>query len=114
MYFVRPRPHPQYSGEPDRRLWRAPLAGGAEEFVLEGPDWDWFVTKKGVYFVAVTQQQFVLKFFDLTTRRIDSLKPVGNLGDGPNLAVSPDESSLLYTQLVPKKTDILLVKGMHW
>ena len=114
IYFIRPRPHPQYTGEPDRGLWRVSLAGGVEEFVLDGPDWDWSVTKKGVYFVDVTQPQFVLKFFDLTTRQIKSLKPVGPLGDGPNLAVSPDESSLLYIQGVAKKTDILLVKGMRW
>ena len=101
---------------PEHGLWRVPVAVGDEELVVDGPDWDWYVTKRGAYFIDVTGPQPVLKFLDLASRRVKLLKQ--QLGPRPpggkNLAVSPDETSLLYGQRILEQSDILLVKGVRW
>lgn len=112
LYFNHLDKYPQ--GFPDAGLWRIPVTGGEEEFVLDGPQWEWAVAKSGVYFIGGADPNRTLKFFDFAARQTRDLHHVDGFASGPNLAVSPDETSLLYGQLVPEQTDILLVKGIRW
>ena len=112
LYFNHLDKYPQ--GFPDAGLWRVPVAGGEEEFVLDGPQWEWAVTKSGVYFIDGADPNRTLKFFDFATRQTRELHHVDGFASGPNFAVLPDETSVLFVQPGPMKTEILLVKGLRW
>jgi hypothetical protein len=94
-------------------LWRVPTGGGEEREVigsLEAGYWGyWAVVDNGIYYLDTTA------FFDLTTRRITRVFGLENLParEDPGLAVSPDKSTILYTQLDASNSEILLVENFR-
>ncbi len=99
-------------------LWRTPINGGEEvELIssLEAGYWGyWAVVENGIYYLDTTTKPGIA-FFDATTHRITQMF---NLESRParedtGLAVSPDERTILYTQLDASNSDILLVENFQ-
>ena len=97
-------------------LWSMPVAGGAEGELLAGmSDWSAFApAAKGVYFIPPRGpfDPASIQFFHLAERRttmVASLPKPVFLG----LTVSPDEKSLLFTQIDEQASDVMLVDGLR-
>lgn len=99
-------------------LWRTPVNGGEEiELIssLEAGYWGyWAVVENGIYYLDTTTKPGIA-LFDTTTHRITQMF---NLEGRParedtGLAVSPDERTILYTQLDASNSDILLVENFQ-
>src|ERR1051325_9890817 len=86
-------------------FWRVPVAGGEEEEFIQ-PDHDllWATTiqptRKGVYYLEFerSKRAMVVSFYDLATRKTDTVFRLknGNLGNGLGFSVSPDGKYILY------------------
>jgi Tol biopolymer transport system component/DNA-binding winged helix-turn-helix (wHTH) protein len=98
-------------------IWAMPPDGGAEIRIWVGPgpdNWsNWAVTKSGIYFFAPeTGQPPKIEYLDFKTKQ---LSQIGKL-DKPSfygLAVSPDGSSLLYSQWDRNEHQILVMEHFH-
>jgi Tol biopolymer transport system component/DNA-binding winged helix-turn-helix (wHTH) protein len=97
-------------------LWRVPTTGGEEVEVidsLEAGYWGyWAVVENGIYYLDTTAKPGIA-FFEIVTHRT---MRVFDLESRParevaGLAVSPDKSTILYTQLDSSNSDILLVES---
>lgn len=100
-------------------IWRVPVAGGAEELVLDqqkAGQWRyWRVTEQGIYFATPTPTAPLIVFFNFSTKRISEVArpakgPEKNL---PGLAVSPDGRSLLYVQMDRSGSDLMMVENFR-
>jgi Tol biopolymer transport system component/DNA-binding winged helix-turn-helix (wHTH) protein len=100
-------------------LWRMPLNGGEETRVLDQPAgsawFDWALATTGIYFInASAEPNGRIEFFDFASRKTTPIfslqkpfyKPKG-------LALSPDRTSLLYTQNESPDSYIMLVKNFR-
>lgn len=103
-------------------LWRVPLRGGAETQVLPAITFarNFAVTGQGIYFIPWTgragsivmpegQRTAVIQFFSFATGTVKTILTTA----GPvyvGLAVSPDERSLLYTQIDRAESELRLVE----
>jgi len=99
-------------------LWRTPINGGEEVELISSLDagyWGyWAVVENGIYYLNTTTKPGIA-FFDITTHRITQMF---NLESRParedtGLAVSPDQRTILYTQLDASNSDILLVENFQ-
>jgi hypothetical protein len=99
-------------------LWRTPINGGEEVELISSLDagyWGyWAVVENGIYYLDTTTKPGIA-FFDITTHRITQMF---NLESRParedtGLAVSPDQRTILYTQLDASNSDILLVENFQ-
>ena len=99
-------------------LWRMPIAGGEETPVLDriAPGyWGyWAIAKDGIYFVERPDPKFAatLNFFSLATKRITQIAKLEKPpipGDSA-LAISPDGTNLLVTQVDQSGTDLLMAE----
>jgi len=107
-----------YSKNDVAGIWRVPLSGGDEtrvipEFPPYLPD-DWEVIDTGIYFVDDTfPQGAVVKFLEFASGRTTVVArlagPVVPWGGG--LTVAPDRRSIVYTQSVYNRTNIVLVEN---
>ena len=103
-----------YSKFAEPGLWVVPLAGGAESQILPslyGID-TFAVTKRGIYFVRRTaelQASVCFRSFFLPVTQ-DLARVTSPMGMG--LAVSPDENSILYTQVDQTGSDLILVDNL--
>jgi Tol biopolymer transport system component len=103
-----------YTKRSSQGIWAMPPNGGAETSILDGPgpdNWsNWAVTKSGIYFFAPeTGGPPKIEYLDFETKR---LSQIGRL-DKPSfygLAVSPDGSSLLYSQWDRNEHQILVME----
>jgi Tol biopolymer transport system component len=99
-------------------LWRIPIGGGEEvELIssLEAGYWGyWTVAKDGIYFLDVTTKPGIA-FFDNTTHHITRMFDLENKAarQNPGLAVSPDNRTILYTQLDASYSDIILAENFR-
>lgn len=99
-------------------LWRIPTNNGEETEVigsLEAGYWGyWAVAENGIYYLDTTVRPGIA-FFDFTTRRAARLFDLENrpARKAPGLAVSPDSSTILYTQLDALSRDIILVENFR-
>jgi Tol biopolymer transport system component len=92
-------------------LWRVPVAGGAEQHLIDSPRmgyWGHFaVTEGGIYVLDVNSApRPSIEYFDFRTRR---LAPVLEVEEFPlpwtaNLAASRDGMTILFTQFVPQSS----------
>ena len=93
-------------------LWRMPAAGGREERILEMSRWySWAIGRLGVYFVGRDPRGVgqVLQRLRFSTGAFEPLASISKpLGGG--MAVSPDERSVLYTQVDRLESDLVLVE----
>ena len=100
-------------------LWKVPVKGGEETAVLNLPAnlWGyWALATNGIYFVDTkASPRPVLRFFDFGTSRVSHVvdldeKPIEH---EPGIAISPDGSWLLYTQVDSRSGDLMLVENFH-
>lgn len=101
-------------------LWRIPVEGGAETFVLDHHQaglWRcWAVVEQGIYFAtAETGTRSLLEFFSFATSQITQIavldKPITKHSWG--LSISPDGQWLLYTQFDQSGSDIMLLENFR-
>jgi len=106
-------------------IWKMPLNGGEEIAVMDQPAgedwWNWALVQNGIYFLDSIRRTVpwdanprpaTIKFFDFATGKVTSIctadKPYGF-----GLAVSPDGSSILYSQREVAESGIMLVKNFR-
>lgn len=101
-------------------LWRLPVEGGAETFVLDHHQaglWrSWAVVEQGIYFAtAETGTRSLLEFFSFATSQITQIatldKPIMKQSWG--LCISPDGQWLLHTQFDQSGSDIMLMENFR-
>jgi len=99
-------------------IWRIDLSNGSEAPVPElsgtGDYRQWALGGTGIFFVPNDEafsKDAVVRFFDFATRKIVPVATVGRLerAGGGALAVSRDESSLLYVHMDRDNRNIMLV-----
>ena len=99
-------------------LWRIPTDGGEEtELIssLEPGYWGyWAVAENGIYYLDTTAKPRIA-FFDVTTHRTTRVFDLENrpAREAPGLAVSPDQGTILYTQVDALSNDIILVENFR-
>ena len=99
-------------------LWRVPISGGEEVELIGSLDagyWGyWAVAKNGIYFLDMATKPGIA-FFDITTHHITRVFDLENKAarQNPGLAVSPDNGTILYTQLDASYTDIILAENFR-
>jgi Tol biopolymer transport system component len=100
-------------------IWRLDIASGRESPVPEladvGAYRQWAVAPTGIYFVPNSESKSdepVIRLFDFASRRIARVAKVGKLVTaGPGaLAVSKDETAVLYVHSDRDNRDIMLVE----
>jgi Tol biopolymer transport system component len=99
-------------------LWRIPTDGGEESELissLEAGYWGyWAVVENGIYYLDMTATPGIA-FFNVTTHRTTRVfdleyRPAR---EAPGLAVSPDQGTILYTQVDALSRDIILVENFR-
>jgi hypothetical protein len=110
-----------YSKSEERSgIWRIDLSNGSEAPVPElsrtGDYRQWALGRTGIFFVPYDEafsKDAAVRFFDFATRRIVRVAAVGTLATaGPGaLAVSPDETRLLYVHMDRDDRNIMLVEN---
>ena len=99
-------------------LWRIPTTGGEEVEVrssLEAGYWGfWAVVDHGIYYLDMTTKPTIV-LFDLITHRTTRVFELENrpAAQAPGLAISPDNKTILYTQLDALNNDIILVENFR-
>ena len=99
-------------------LWRIPIEGGEEVEVrssLEAGYWGfWAVVDHGIYYLDMTTKPTIV-LFDLITHRTTRVFELENrpAAQAPGLAISPDNKTILYTQLDALNNDIILVENFR-
>ncbi len=99
-------------------LWSIPTSGGEEVRLtnsLEAGYWGyWAVAEDGIYYLDTTGRPG-MAFFNITARRTTRMFDLENRAalEAPGLAVSPDKTTILYTQLDALNSDIILVENFR-
>jgi Tol biopolymer transport system component len=100
------------------RIWNLPLGGGPETLVVNEPlsyGSNYALVEDGLYFVAGSPGVFaspgVLYFFDFASRGLTPVTTVKSWSLG--LTVSPDRRSILYTEMEPPKSSLMLVENFR-
>jgi Tol biopolymer transport system component/DNA-binding winged helix-turn-helix (wHTH) protein len=101
-------------------IWRRPVMGGEETFVLDhhrAGFWRyWTVVERGIYFATAERpEQPLIEFYSFATSQVT---PVAVLEKGLNLrasglAVSPDGRWLIWTQRDQDGSDIMLMENFR-
>ena len=103
-------------------IWKMDLSSGSEAPVPElsgtGDYRQWALGGTGIFFVPYDEafsKDAAVRFFDFATRRIVRVGTVGTLATaGPGaLAVSPDETRLLYVHMERDNRNIMLVENFR-
>lgn len=93
-------------------LWRMPVAGGAEEKILDAPRlgyWGyWSLTPDGVYYL----RNNAIEFRNLSTGAVSRILQLDHTPPPfAGITASPDGSSLLYTDSTESSSNITLVEN---
>ena len=101
-------------------IWRRPVAGGEETFVLDhhrAGYWRyWTVVEQGIYFATAEQPaQPVIEFFSFATGQVTLVTVLEKgLNRGfSGLAVSPDGRWLIWSQVDQVGSDIMLMENFR-
>src|SRR5207249_8000272 len=95
-----------------------PTDGGEEIRLtnsLEAGYWGyWAVVQNGIYYLDTTGRPGIA-FLDITARRTMRVFDFENRPalEAPGLAVAPDKTTILYTQLDALNSDIILVENFR-
>jgi Tol biopolymer transport system component len=102
-----------FAGEGENSsLWKMPTGGGEETEVLPSlSNWNFAVMEDGVYFVAGTGHAFAIEFLNFSTGKTDMIAPVGKGYFG--FSVSPDRKWILYSQILPFSSELVLAEGFR-
>jgi Tol biopolymer transport system component len=101
-------------------IWTVPPNGGEEQPVHDLPPtgyWGyWDIGRRGLYFVnPEAKPRPTIELFDLATRRVTRIAELEHqpIQWTSGFSVSRDERSILYSQLEPSGSDIMLVEGFR-
>jgi Tol biopolymer transport system component len=104
-----------YTGHEGRgEVWRKPASGGRESVVLTGLAGRRFaVARTGIYFFREeTPRRVSLAKYDFATQQTRTLTTFDRrLSAG--IAVTPDEHSVIFTQLEDEGSDLMMVENFH-
>jgi Tol biopolymer transport system component/serine/threonine protein kinase len=108
-----------YSRHTPSGIWRVPVTGGEETEVVRRSIWwgDWALARSGIYFAThrsqVRREEYSIEFFDFASSEVTEVfreaGPLHHLW----LAVSPDESWLLYSANPPWQSELMLVENFR-
>jgi Tol biopolymer transport system component/DNA-binding winged helix-turn-helix (wHTH) protein len=95
-------------------LWMMPVTGGAETQLLDNlnpVDRDnWLVTAEAIYFISrPTLEAATLTRLDLATRKATLLAKLNRFFFRSGLALSPDQSMLLFSRIDRWESDIMML-----
>ena len=100
-------------------LWKVPVSGGEETRVSESV-FNFSVVERGVYFIPRLnpddpEENASLQFLDFASNKAEAVASLPAPPDqiGPGLAVSPDERTILYTQVDNSGSDLMLIEGFQ-
>jgi Tol biopolymer transport system component len=109
-----------YSRYSTHGLWCAPIAGGAEQQILDSVlGGSWTIGPGGIYYIEVSTERNaskLVKFYSFETRRSTRIGTVAHTvpeGDYPSTSVSHDGHWLLYTDVVTREADLMLVDRLR-
>jgi hypothetical protein len=89
-----------------------PTGGGDETQVLPSiTNWNFAVMVDGVYFVTRSGPRFAIEYLDYANGKTEVIAPVGFGYFG--FSVSPDRKWILYSQLVPVSSELVLAEGFQ-
>jgi Tol biopolymer transport system component len=101
-------------------IWRVAVLGGEETQVLDQPKagyWGyWALVDEGIYFVNTDVWIHpTLEYFSFATGQVKQIRAMENGAPmwRPGLAISPDQRSILYTQVDQNESDIILVENFR-
>ena len=96
----------------ENSLWRLPSGGGEEELIVEKAN-TFAVTSNGVYFFRDGQPGSgnSIEFLDLSTKKETTIATTPR--SSGEVSVSPDERTLLYSQVDQSGSDLMLVENFH-
>lgn len=105
-----------FYGEPDNTIWRMPLPSGEEQPVFsEAVNGSTYAPgRKGIYFIRQAspggkQSLVFLRFADGQMTTLAEISRPLELG----FALSPDERTILYSQIDHASSDLMLVEHFH-
>jgi Tol biopolymer transport system component/tRNA A-37 threonylcarbamoyl transferase component Bud32 len=109
-----------YSKSDASGIWRAPLTGGSESRVVEGPVWShaWALGRNGIYYAALRKQvlfrrsEYVIQYLDFGSGRTTPLFETGSVTH-VSLAVSPDERSMLFSAISGWQAELMLMNNFR-
>jgi serine/threonine protein kinase len=101
--------------QPSMALWKIPVNGGEESLVLPSVVVRAFTpVDTGIYFVPEpgTDGKYFIQFLNFATGKVKMVAPIErplNVG----FSVSPDEHSILYSQVDESSSDLMLVENFR-
>ncbi len=103
-----------FAGEgSDSKLWKMPTGGGEETAVSASvANWNFAVMDDGIYFMTGIGHGFVIEFLNFSTGKTEMIAPVGNSGYF-GISVSPDRKWILYCQMLPMSSELVLGEGLR-
>jgi Tol biopolymer transport system component len=96
-------------------LWSVPVNGGQETKLLGSVGFlNFAVAQKGIYFLRDedVDPRHTIEFFVPATRSTARVFEIGN-AIGAGLAVAPDNDALLFTNVVQRGSDLMLVENFR-
>jgi len=106
IYYLKPT----HSDPEIRSLWEMPVQGGEEREVLDTVFDNCFdFVKDGIYFIA-NQTSPQVQFLTFATGKLVTVATLPRTVVW-GFSVSPDGRSLLYSELVPSRANLMLVEG---
>ena len=97
-------------------VWRMPVGGGSEERVLDQVECQaqWAVGERGVYYISLPIQngRREIRLYEFATGRTSVITEIDREVE-KRLAVSPDDTTLLFTQLDQSGIDLMLVENFR-
>ena len=95
-------------------IWRVPVDGGEETKILDGLSYsfNFAVTDKGIYLLALRGPVASIEFFDLATRK-STLRYTLDRPFWFGFALAPDERSILFSKIDSQGSDLMLVENLR-
>jgi len=100
---------------PSMALWRVPVNGGEESKVLPSVAWRAFApVSNGIYFIPEpgADGKYFIQFLNFATGKVRMVAPIPR-PPYYGFSVSPDEHSILYTQVDEFSTDLMLIENFR-
>jgi Tol biopolymer transport system component len=96
-------------------IWKVPPEGGEETPVIDRQIrvFDWAVRPEGIYFSSKTGKNYLIEALSFRTGKITSFYEEETPDDRGYLAMSPDGEWLLYTDVPPQESDLMLVENFQ-
>lgn len=105
-------------GEDGAELWSVSVDGGDERREQGVPklplDAAWTPTGKGIYYISGTPGKYTVSCFEFASRKQHTVATLYGINQVmPNISVSPNGGTLLYTGSQSSESDLMLVEGFR-